>query len=296
MAEPVFDTKTRRPSPAGKAEARPRKSRNAVDAWMGQEFTFMGKTIRRQTVALWILGIPALAPVFFMSRAIITVNNNTMNNAVADVLGSGGEALLLLTLLVTPMVTLTRQRWFVPLRKWYGIMFAITIITDAIVAAITTSFAGGVIGRLAGHTFLLAGFTMVLVSVPLLAISNNWSLKWLGRYWKPLQRLTYLIWGLLFVHLALLFGFGIGTAETGDGDPIFHQRFFQLTACSILLLTLRLPPVRHWVAAQQKAGRQRVVYLTFLPLVVLFVLAFSFIVNEEIYKGVAAFSLNPISD
>jgi methionine sulfoxide reductase heme-binding subunit len=297
MGEPASGTtQARRPRYAGHAAPPPRKARNAVDTWMDQEFRLMGRTVSRQKAALGILGFPALFPLLFMSRAIVTLNNNTMDKTVADVLGTGGEALLLLTLLITPMVTLTRQRWFIPLRQWYGIMFAITIITDAIVASITTAFAGGVIGRLAGHTFLLAGFTMVLLSIPLLAIANNRAQRWLGRYWKPLQRTTYVIWGLLFVHLALLFGFGIGSGEEGDGDPVFHQRLFQLAACSALLLALRMPPVRRWVARQQKAGRPWLPYLAFLPLALLFILAFSFIVNEEIFKGVAAFSLHPISD
>jgi sulfoxide reductase heme-binding subunit YedZ len=263
---------------------------------MDAEVVLMGRTIRRQKVALWLLGFPAFFPVFFMSRAVLTADNNTMNNAVADVLGNGGEALLLLTLLITPMMTLTRQRWFIPLRQWYGIMFAVTVISDAIIASITTAFAGGVVGRLAGHIFLLVGFTMVLLAVPLLAIANNRAQRWLGRYWKPLQRMTYVIWGLLFLHLALLFGFGVGTGETGDGDPVFHQRLFQLSACSVLLLVLRMPAVRRWVGRQQKAGRSWLPYLAFTPLVVLFIVGFSFIINEEMFKGVAAFSLHPISD
>jgi len=259
-------------------------------------FRFMGRPVSRQTVALWLLGSPALAPVLFMAPAVITVNNSTMNSAVADVLGTGGEALLLLTLLITPMVTVTRQRWFIPLRRWYGIMFAITVTTDATIASITTAFAGGVVGRLAGHTFLLVGFTMVLLSIPLLAIANSRAQRWLGKYWKPLERITYVIWALLFVHLALLFGFGIGTGESGDGDPIFHQRLLQLTACSVPLVILRLPPVRRWVARQQKAGHEWLIYVLVIPFALLFVLGFAFIVNEEIFKGVAAFSLHPISD
>jgi hypothetical protein len=57
-----------------------------------------------------------------------------------------------------------------------------------------------------------------------------------------------------------------------------------------------MPPVKRWVGRQQKAGRPWLVYIAFMPLALLFVVAFSFIVNEEIFKGVAAFSLHPISD
>lgn len=277
-------------------KARSKIARNAVDAWMAGRTRLLGSPVSRRTIALWILGAPALVPVTLMAPAVITANTNTMNNAVADVLGTGAEALLLITLLITPIVTITQQRWFVPLRKWYGIMFAVTAITDAIIASITTSFAGGVVGRMAGHSFLLAGFTMVLLAIPLLAISNSPAQRWLGKYWKPLQRMTYVIWALLYVHLALLFGFGLSPAEAGDGDPLFHQRLFQLTACSIPLLLLRLPPVRRWVGTQQKDGRQWLVNFTFLPFAFLFLLGFVFIVNEEIFKGIAAFSLHPISD
>jgi methionine sulfoxide reductase heme-binding subunit len=299
MAKPAAGARARRPDPAEHTLERPLKTRNRADVRMEQDFKFAGSVIKRKTVAVFFLGIPALAPLFFMSRAVVELNSNTMNQVEADVLGTGSMALLILTLTVTPMVTLTRQHWFVPLRKWYGIVLACTAIADAILAAITSSFTGGVLGRLTGHTFLLAGFAMVSLLFPLLLISNTSAQRWLGKYWKPLQKLTYAIWGLLFVHLALLEGFGFQNGTNGPGigfdhDPVLHQRLYQLTACSLPLFLLRLPPVRRWVARQQKAGRERAVYLAFLPLAALYVLFFAFIVNEEIFKGVSAFRLQPV--
>ncbi len=298
MADPVVGARAHRPRSG--EEAQPRTARSPVDAWMDQSFKFAGSVIKRKTIALCLLGIPALVPVLFISRAIIDLNSNTLNAVEPDVLGTGSMSLLILTLTVTPMVTLTKQRWFVPLRKWFGIMVAITATTDAILAAITGSFAGGVVGRLTGHTFLLVGFTMVVLLVPLALISNNRAQRWLGKYWKTLQKLTYVIWGLLFLHLALLEGFGFQNGTNGpsaddDGNPVLHQRLYQLTACSLPLLLLRLPPVRRWVDREQKEGRQWVVNLTFLPLAILYVLFFIFIVNEEIFKGVSAFRLQPVN-
>jgi methionine sulfoxide reductase heme-binding subunit len=298
MANPVAGARARRPR--SREEARLRAAKNPVDAWMDQGFRFAGSVIKRKTIALCLLGIPALVPVFFTARAVIDLNSNTLNAVEPDVLGTGSMALLLLTLTVTPMVTLTGQRWFVPLRKWYGIMVAVTATSDAVLAAITSSFAGGVIGRLTGHTFLLAGFTMVMLLVPLALISSNRAQRWLGKYWKPLQKLTYAIWGLLFVHLALLEGLGFQHGTNGpsarvDGDPIFHQRLYQLTACSLPLLLVRLPPVKRWVDRKQKQDQQWKVNFIFLPLAALYVLSFSFIVNEEIFKGVSAFRLQPVN-
>jgi DMSO/TMAO reductase YedYZ heme-binding membrane subunit len=290
MVKPVAGTGVTRQRSAEQAQERPPTAKNSVDAWMDQHFKFAGSVIKRKTAAVFLLGIPALAPLFFMSRAVIELNSSTMNQVEADVLGTASMALLILTLTITPLVTLTRQHWFVPLRKWYGIMLGCTATADAVLAAITTSFAGGVIGRLTGHTFLLVGFVMVSLLLPLLLISNS----------RAQQKLTYVIWGLLFLHLALLEGFGFQNGTNGPGsgfdhNPVLHQRLYQLTACSLPLLLLRLRPVKRWVARQQKAGRERAVYLTFLPLAALYVLFFAYIVNEEIFKGVSAFRLQPVN-
>ncbi len=274
-------------------------TRTAVDTWMDQDFTFTAGTVRRQSLARFLLRLPAFLPLIFIVPAVIMVSNDTMREAEADVLGTGGEIRLLLTLLVTPMITVTRQRWIAPLRRWYGIMFAATAIADGIIASITTDFAGGVLGRVAGHSFLLSGLAMVCLVVPIVVTANNPAQRWLGKYWKPLQRMTYAIWALLFLHLALLEGFGLPATSPGsppDGDPFFHQRVYQLTACSIPLLVLRLPPVRRWIGRQQKAGRSWLVYLAVVPLGALFLLGFVAMANELIFKGTGAFTLHPAAD
>ena len=282
-------------------ERRPPVRATSVDAWMDTETRFLGRDVKRQTLWLWALRLPAFVPVLFMSPAIVTLNSAVMDTVEADVLGTGSMLLLMLTLLITPLSTLTRQRWFIPLRRWYGVMMAITAFTDFTMAAITTNFAGGVFGRLAGHSFLLVGFINVMVIIPLFLTGNNLSQRWLGRYWKRLHRLTYAVWGLLWLHLALLEGLGFqhgtnGPSAAPDGNPVAHQRLYQLTACSVFLLVFRLPRVKRWVAEKQREGQEWKVYLTVLPLAALFILAFSFMLNEEIAKGTSAFMLNAVDD
>ena len=87
-----------------------------------------------------------------------------------------------------------------------------------------------------------------------------------------------------------------GSGFAGDGDPIFHQRFYQYSACSLFLLTLRLPPVKRWIAARQKEGRNWLVYLTIAPIFALFVFGFIFILNEEIFKGIDSFTEHPSAE
>ena len=154
---------------------------------------------------------------------------------------------------------------------------------------------------MAGHVFELMGFMMVMLVIPLLITGNPWAQRKLGKYWKRLQRLTYVIWGLLALHLVLLEGFGFesgsnGSGFAGDGDPVFHQRLYQYSACSLFLLTLRLPPVKRWIAARQKEGRNWLVWVTIAPIFALFVFGMIFIINEEIFKGIDSFTEHPSAE
>jgi methionine sulfoxide reductase heme-binding subunit len=287
--------------PAEGHRPKQRAAKSRVDEWMEVDFKFGGSRIKRKAVALILLGVPAVVPLFFMLPAFFTMNRNTFGVSVDDTLGTGAEICLFLCLLVTPINTLTGQRWFVGLRRWYGIMMACCGIGDMIAAGLTDSFAGGFFGRVAGHVFELMGFMMVMLVIPLLITGNPWAQRKLGRYWKPLHRLIYVIWGLLFFHLILLEGIGFekgnnGSGFVGDGDPIFHQRLYQYSACSVFLLTLRLPPVKRWIAARQKEGRGWLVWVTVTPIFLLFVFGMIFIINEEIFKGINSFKETPSAE
>jgi methionine sulfoxide reductase heme-binding subunit len=283
-----------------KADPR-RPDKNRVDAWMDADFKFGRSRIKRQAVALVLLGAPAVIPLFFMIPATFTLNSNTFAVSVDDTLGTGAEICLFLCLLVSPMMTITGQRWFFPLRRWYGIMMAFSAFGDATAAGITDNFAGGVFGRLTGHVFELMGFLMVMLLIPLLITGNPWAQRKLGKYWKTLHRLIYVIWGLLACHLILLEGFGFesggnGSGFPGDGDPIFHQRFYQYGAASFFLLLLRLPPVKRWITARQQEGRGWLVWVTIAPIFALFVLAMIYIFNEEFFKGMDSFKETPSAE
>ena len=52
--------------------------------------------------------------------------------------------------------------------------------------------------------------------------------------------------------------------------------------------------MKRWVARKQQEGRQREVYLKLLPLAVLFVVGYSFIINELMFKGISAFREQPV--
>jgi sulfoxide reductase heme-binding subunit YedZ len=266
---------------------------NKVDTWMGETLVY-SVTIKKQSLALFLLRLPAFVPLVFITRGWLQANPKAVLTLTeASVLGTGGEICFFAMLSITPIVTLTGTRWIAPLRRWYGIMFAVTGLADAITAAITGDFAGGVLGRLAGHTFLVTGLLTILLALPLLATANTPTQRKLGKYWKRLHKVTYVLWGLILVHLLLLDGFVPFGASSGDGDPVFHQRFYQAVAISIPLAIVRLPPVRRWISKQRAAGRQARVWLAIAPLAALYLIGFAFIINEEIFTGAMAITLRP---
>jgi DMSO/TMAO reductase YedYZ heme-binding membrane subunit len=273
-----------------------RAKRRSIDYWMAQRSTTFPR-FKRRSIALFFLRLPAFVPWIFIMRGWLSLNaKDTLSLVEADVLGSGGELAFLIAVSITPLITLTGARWFAPLRRWYGIFFALIGISDATTAAITTTFSGGVFGRLAGHTFLVTGLFIVLLAAPLLFTANTPAQRWMGTWWKKLQKMTYLIWGFIILHLALLDGFRPFDGPQGDGDPVFHDRFYQILAISLPLVLLRLPPVKRWVIEKREAGEQWKVWATLAPMLALYVVGFLFIINEEIFTGTMAITLRPPSN
>jgi DMSO/TMAO reductase YedYZ heme-binding membrane subunit len=279
---------------AGPLESQPK--RRSADAWMAQPSTHFPR-FKRRSIALFFLRLPAFVPWFFIMRGWLSLNEkDSLTIVEADILGTGGEICFLVAVSITPLITVTGARWFAPLRRWYGIFFALIGISDATTAAITTKFSGGVFGRLAGHTFLVTGLMVILVALPLLVTANTPAQRRLGTYWKKLQRMTYVIWGLIILHLALLDGFRPFDGPQGDGDPVFHQRLYQILAISFPLVILRLPPVKRWIADKRAAGEQWKVWAAVAPMAALYFMGFAFILNEEIFTGMQVITMHPPSN
>lgn len=283
------------------APAREATARRNADVWASGDMPVF--RANRQTGLLWLLGAPALLPIVFMAPGILTLDGGTVHQSGNDVFGTGGALILYAMLAITPLRTLTRRQWFVPLRRWYGIVFAFNIFLDAITAGNDPAFNGAPYARLLDHTFLLLGVTMTLLLIPLCVqgIWNKRTMRQLGKYWKPFQQYgTYAVWACLGIHLMLLEGFGVSHGDTvGPDSPLYrvlHQRFYDFAGCAALMIALRLPPVRRWIRARQAAGEMRLVWLVISPLAVLFCVAYAVFVNELVYKGVAAFTRNPVND
>ena len=82
---------------------------------------------------------------------------------------------------------------------------------------------------------MISGGLALLLMVPLAITSNKWSMKTMGRKWKTLHKLTYLIALLTVAHLFIV----------GDGGA--------LAIAYLVFLAMRLPPVKRRITDMRKS-------------------------------------------
>lgn len=238
-----------------------------------------------------LLGIPALFPLVCIWPDIVTRNAHDMLIGASDTLGTGAEITFLVTLLITPLILITGQRWIFPLRKWYGIMTGVIATVAGLISPII-SIKFGPMYAVMGNLSLATGYILVVLLLPLLLISNKFSQKKLGKYWTKIQRqLTYAVWVILAFHLFVLYGI----SPHIDGS-VLHQRFYLFMLCSIALMFFRVPVVKKAITHLRKARYNTAIYIMSIPWIALFVVPFSFIINEEVFKGVATIASHSIAN
>jgi methionine sulfoxide reductase heme-binding subunit len=205
--------------------------------------------------------------------------------STADVLGTSSLLLFVTMLAVTPVHTMTGWRWHLILRRDYGVAMFFTAGTDLILAALTTgdTFPGGPLGRIAGHIFLVFGTLSVFLMIPLTLTANRRAMHWLGRHWKSVQRLTYVLWVTILIHLAFLFG--------------LSSIFLDAIAVSAPLAVMRVPAVRRWWHSARRARAHHLLRVgAAVALIGLFSVGYTQLVAELAAKGSAAFVQRPASD
>ncbi len=243
---------------------------------------------RAATLTLWFFRALLITPFVLMGPELISAlmgRPNAVANisaSTADVFGTSSLLIFVMMLTVTPIHTLTGWTRHIPLRRTYGVAMFFTAVADLILAATTTgdTFSDGVLGRIGGHTFLVAGTLAVLLLFPLAVTSFRRSHRWLGGYWKRLHRLVFAIWAIILIHLLFLFG--------------FRGIFLDAVALSVPLALVRVPPVRRWWSSARRSHRHRVLRsVLVLVLVGTFVIGFVPLVRELAIKGQAAFVQHP---
>jgi methionine sulfoxide reductase heme-binding subunit len=242
-------------------------------------------------IAVWLIRALLVIPFVLMGPEVISAIQrrpdaiSNISASTADVLGTSTFLIFVGMLAVTPVHTVTGWRWHIVLRRDLGIAMFFTAATDLTLAAIATgdTFPGTVLTRVGGHTFLLAGTLSTLLLVPLVATANRPAQHWLGRHWKSIQRLTYVVWGTVLLHLFFLFG--------------LTTIFLYAAAVSLPLAFLRIPRVRRWWDRARRLGTHRLLRVAAAVLLgAVFVAGYAPLVQELAVKGGAAFAQHPARD
>lgn len=145
---------------------------------------------------------------------------------------------LLLSLSVTPVVSLSGLGALNPLRRWLGIYaFVYALIHLSIFVALDYGLDPALLAdALLQKPYALAGLGAFMILLPLAATSTDAFQRRLKRNWKRLHRAVYLAAALVIVHFVWL-------VKPGVLDPWWYAGVLAV------LLLLRVRPIRRWIAA-----------------------------------------------
>ncbi len=261
-----------------------------TDRWAGrQRLRSRRRALGR--VGVWFFRALLLTPFVLMGPEIVAAVEGkpgsvaNISATTADVLGTSSFLIFVMMLTVTPLHTVTGWRWHLVLRRDYGIAMFFVAGTDLALAAITTgdTFPGSVLTRVAGHVFLVFGTLSVLLLIPLVLTANRRAQRWLGGHWKAVQRLTYVVWITVLIHLFFLFG--------------LSSFFIAALAVSAPLALLRVPVLRRWWRDSRNAHNHRVLRpVLALLLAGVFLAGYVPLAHELALKGSGAFIQQPVDD
>jgi sulfoxide reductase heme-binding subunit YedZ len=114
---------------------------------------------------------------------------------VQDTLGEWGLRLLIITLAVTPLRDWFNAPWLVQLRRMLGV-FAFTYVLLHFLTWLILDqglYWQGILPDIAKRPFITIGFAALLLLIPLAVTSTNGMMRRLGKRWKTLHRLIYVI-------------------------------------------------------------------------------------------------------
>ncbi|MFQ5577299.1 MAG: sulfite oxidase heme-binding subunit YedZ [Anaerolineae bacterium] len=171
----------------------------------------------------------------------------TVNPIQEITLRSGQYALtlLLLSLAVTPAITLFGLKWLLPLRRRLGLYtFLYASLHFLTFVGLDYGFDWELIQEaIFEKRYALVGFSAFVILLALALTSSKKWMKRLGKNWKRLHRLVYPAGLLVIVHFVWL-------VKADIGRPLMYG------AVLGVLLVLRWPAIRRWVAGVRAHRRQ----------------------------------------
>jgi sulfoxide reductase heme-binding subunit YedZ len=114
---------------------------------------------------------------------------------VQDTLGEWGLRFLVITLAVTPLRDWFNAPWLIQLRRMLGLYAFFYVLLHFLTWFILDQnmYWSGIVKDIAERPFITLGFAALLMLIPLAITSTNAMMRRLGRRWKTLHRLVYVI-------------------------------------------------------------------------------------------------------
>ena len=162
--------------------------------------------------------------------------------------GRAAINMLVLSLALTPVVTLTGWRKLTKHGRALGLYtffyFSLHFLTFAVLDYGLNL--REIFELMIEKPFIILGTAAGLILLALATTSFKYWMKRLGKKWKKLHRLVYLVGALAVLHNALALK---GSLTTLSGDIV---RPLVLAAVITFLLILRIPPVKRWAISLRK--------------------------------------------
>ena len=182
----------------------------------------------------WLVHLAALAPLVWLIWDY--ANQNLSINPIQDITSRTGKPaiiLLVLSLACTPINTVFGLKRVIAFRKPLGLYAFLYVSLHLLTFGVLDyQLDWGLISEaVTEKRFVLVGFTAFLLLVPLAITSTKGWQKRLGKNWKQLHKLVYLIAPLAVLHYVWL-------VKADIRQPLLFG------VAVALLLLLRVPPVR----------------------------------------------------
>ncbi|MGA4319438.1 protein-methionine-sulfoxide reductase heme-binding subunit MsrQ [Ectopseudomonas hydrolytica] len=155
---------------------------------------------------LWRVGVfiaASLPPMYWFYGAMLGLLGPDPGKVLVDNLGLGALVLLLITLTMTPLQQLTRWGGWIAVRRQLGLWcFAYVVLHLAgyvlFIAGLRLEL---VLRDLSERPYIIVGALAFVGLLALTVTSNRFSIRRLGRKWKALHRLVYVILLLALLHM-----------------------------------------------------------------------------------------------
>lgn len=155
---------------------------------------------------LWRVGIFLAAlvpPLYWLYGAVFGLLGPDPGKVLVDNLGLGALILLLSTLAMTPLQQLTRWSGWIAVRRQLGLWcFAyVALHLSGYVLFIAGVRLDLVLRDLSERPYIIVGALAFIGLLALAVTSNRFSIRRLGRKWKALHRVVYVILLLALLHM-----------------------------------------------------------------------------------------------